>query len=425
MEKKLTTNDMTSLLGHVIKTIDHWWVAKTNIKRGYFTRSKCVIPDILYQRYVEWRFALTNDSKEYESLFISLDYENRIDYIRISLKKMKDGVYAVYDPFCEIYDGKTDVVFSERTGFGSDNILRDVINTKDFDELTDKIADTVHSFMTTLDEEECDDMSNVTDEKEYGDGLEALSTNELLNVLITELNQLRIFWPNFFNAQFENLDDDDTDTDVTFNIEYRRKGFTIDVQNNGLYVCELEYVWSGDANAYMLNITMMNKDGTLIERYKGICMRDQDYPKLNYWDENELKAATSQVYKYLWDFMSRLYIPIQEAMRDKWIKSHEIEEEMKHSKYNGIISRPIFDPQFLEPGALIQIFIKDDSALCQPPGMFKKKYYYNAFVIEQTDYNTKLKVMCIDHRSGERKAMEVTFSVKDVTSGKIEIIRVK
>lgn len=422
MEKKLTTNDMTSLLCHVIKTIDHWWVEKTDRKRGYFIRSKCTILDILYQRYVEWRFALTNDSKEYESLFISLDHENRIDYIRISLKKMKDGVYAVYDPFCEIYDGKTDVVFSERTGFGPDNILRDVINTKDFDELTDKIADTVYRFVTSSDEEECDDMSNTTDKKEYGDGMEALSTNELLNVLINELGQLRIFWPNFFNAQFENIDVDDTDTDVTFNIEYTRKGFIIDIQNDGFYVCQLEYVWAGSANANMLNINMLNGAGELLDRYKGICMRENDHPKLNYWDENELKASG---YKYLWDFMSRLYNPIQEAMRDKWIKSHEIEEEMKHSKYNGIISRPIFDPQFLEPGALIQIYIKDDSALCQPPGMFKKGYFYNAFVIEQTDYNTKLKVMCIDHRSGERKAMEVTFSVKDVTSGKIEIIRVK
>lgn len=423
MEKKLTTNDMQSLLYHVIRRIDRWWVEKTNLKQGYFTRSKCAIPDILYQRYVEWRFALTNDSKEYESLFISLDYENR-DYIRIALKTMKNGVYAEYDPFCEIYDGKTEVVISEQTGFDPDNILRDVINTRDFDELTDKIADTVHMFVTPPDEEECDNMSNVTDKKEYGDGLEALSTDELLTVLINELNQLRIFWPNFFNAQFENLDVDDTDTDIIFNIEYRREGFTIDINNNGLYVCELEYVWSGGANAYMLNINMLNEDvdGTLMERYKGICIRDQDYPKLNYWDENELKASG---YKYLWDFMSRLYNPIQEAMRDKWIKSHEIEEEMKHSKYNGVISRPIFDPQFLEPGALIQIFIKDDSALCQPPGMFKKKYYYNAFVIEQTDLNTNLKVMCIDHRSGERKAMEVTFSVKDVTSGKIEIIRVK
>lgn len=260
------------------------------------------------------------------------------------------------------------------------------------------------------------------DKKEYDDGLEALSTNELLNVLINELGQLRIFWPNFFNAQFENLDVDDTDTDITFNIDYTRKGFTIDIQNDGFYVCQLEYVWSADEDANMLNINMLNGAGELLDRYKGICMRENDHPKLNYWDENELKASG---YKYLWDFMSRLYNPIQEAMRDKWIKSHEIEEEMRHSKYNGIISRPIFDPQFLEPGALIQIFIKDDSALCQPPGMFKKKYYYNAFVIEQTDYNTKLKVMCIDHRSGERKAMEVTFSVKDVTSGKIEIIRVK
>lgn len=154
MEKKLTTDQVKSLLTHVIRTIDQWWVEKTDHKRGYFTRSKCEIPDILYQDYVEWRFALTNNSKEYESLFISLEYEDSTDYINIALKTMKNGVYTEYDPFCEIYDGKTEVVFSEQTGFGPDNILRDVINTKDFDELADKIADTVHKFVTPPDEEE-------------------------------------------------------------------------------------------------------------------------------------------------------------------------------------------------------------------------------------------------------------------------------
>ena len=260
----------------------------------------------------------------------------------------------------------------------------------------------------------------MSDKKEYGDGLEALSTIELLTVLITELDQLRMFWRKFFNAELEHLDDDD-ESEVTFNIEYTRNGFTIDIQNDGFYVCQLEYVWTGGSNANMLNISMLNGSGQLKDRYKGICMRDQDYPKLNYWDENELKASG---YKYLWDFMSRLYIPIQEAMRNKWIKSHEIEEEMKHSKYNGIISRPIFDPQFLESGALIQIYIKQ-TPLSQPPEMFKKGYFYNAFVIEQTDHNTGLKVMCIDHRDGDKKAVEATFSVKDVTSERIEIIRVK
>ena len=263
------------------------------------------------------------------------------------------------------------------------------------------------------------------DKKEYGDGLEALTTNELLTVLISELNSLRMYWPKFFNTRFDNIDEDDIDTDITLDFMYTRNGFTIDIQNNGFYVCQLKYVWAPGANANMLDIVMLNVDGNLLDSYRGICLRNNDHPKLNYWDENELKAASSNGYKYLWDFMSRLYNPIQEAMRDKWIKSHEIEEDMKHSKYNGIISRPIFDPQFLEPGALIQIYIKDDSALKQPQMMFKKGYYYNAFVIEQTDLNTNLKVMCIDHRSSERKAMEVTFSVKDVTSGKIEIIRVK
>lgn len=263
------------------------------------------------------------------------------------------------------------------------------------------------------------------DKKEYGDGLEVLSTNELLTVLITELSQLRMFWRKFFNAKLTYLDEDD-ESEITFNIEYTQNGFTIDILNAGYYVCQLDYVCTSDANANMLNISMLNGGtGELQDRYNGICIQENDHPKLKYWDEDELKAATSQGYKYLWDFMSRFYISIQEAMRNKWVASQKIDEEMKHSKYNGIISRPIFDPQFLEPGALIQIYIKDDSALKQPPMMFKKGYYYNAFVLEQDDYNTKLKVVVIDHRDRERKATNVTFSVNDVTSEKIEIIRVK
>lgn len=154
MEKKLTSDQMRSLLAHVIRTIDRWWVEKTDRKRGYFTRSKCEIPDILYQDYVEWRYSTNKDCKDYVSIFISLDYVDRTEYISIALKTMKNGVYAEYDPFCEIYDGKTEVVISEQTGFGLDNITQDALTGRDFDVLTNAIADTVQMFVTPSDEEE-------------------------------------------------------------------------------------------------------------------------------------------------------------------------------------------------------------------------------------------------------------------------------
>ena len=154
MEREMTTDQVKSLLAHVIRTIDRWWVEKTDRKRGYFTRSKCEIPDILYQDYVEWRYSTTKDSKYYGSIFISLDYADRTNYISIALKRMKNGVYAEYDPFCEIYDGKTEVVISEQTGFVPDNIMHDVLTEKDFEVLTDAIANTVHKFVTPSDEEE-------------------------------------------------------------------------------------------------------------------------------------------------------------------------------------------------------------------------------------------------------------------------------
>lgn len=299
--------------------------------------------------------------------------------------------------------------------------MNDVIRGHRMTDTEARIAQLLNEYdLTPTDFSE--EVKDMPDKKEYGDGLETLTTRELLTTLTTELDQLRMFWRKFFNVQIDNTNEDDINTDITFNIEYMRDGFTIDIQTNGFYVCQLEYVWAGAANANMLNIIMLNNSGEPMDRYKGICMRENDYPKLNYWDENELKASG---YKYLWDFMSRLYISIQEAMRDKWVASQEIDEAVRHTKYNGIISRPIFDPQFLEPGALIQIYIKDDSALKQPPLMFKKGYFYNAFVLEQSDYNTKLKVVVIDHRDKERKATNVIFSVNDVTSEKIEIIRVK
>lgn len=176
MEKKLTSDQVKSLLTHVIRTIDRWWVEKTDCKRGYLTRSKCEIPDILYQNYVEWRFALTNNSKEYESLFISLEYENGIDYINIALRTMKNGVYAEYDPFCEIYDGKTEVVISEQTGFGLDSIMHDVLTGQDFDVLTNMIATTVHRFVTPTDEEKVSvNMDNVS---------KTLSINDIQDCMI-------------------------------------------------------------------------------------------------------------------------------------------------------------------------------------------------------------------------------------------------
>lgn len=155
MERKMSADDVKSLLGHVIRTIDRWWAEITNLKSGYFTRSNINTDPVTYKDYVEWRYSAIEDWVNYMSIFISLEYEDSTDYIRITLRKMKDGVYAEYDPFCEIYDGKTEVVISEQTGFGSDNILRDVINTKDFDKLTDKIADTVYRFTNPpYDEEE-------------------------------------------------------------------------------------------------------------------------------------------------------------------------------------------------------------------------------------------------------------------------------
>lgn len=155
MEKKLTTDQMKTLLTNVIRSIDHWWVEKTDRKRGYFTRSGLNNSLATYKDYVEWRYSETIACKDYASIFISLEYENATDYIRITLRKLKNGVYTEYDPFCEIYNGKTEVVISEQTGFGLDNITQDVLTGRDFDVLTDNIADTVNKFTNPqYDEEE-------------------------------------------------------------------------------------------------------------------------------------------------------------------------------------------------------------------------------------------------------------------------------
>ena len=154
MEKKMSTNDVKSLLDHVIRTIDRWWVKTTNLKKGYFTRSNVSVPYVTYTDYVEWRYSATEDCKDYVSIFISLEYSDGADYIDIALKTMKNCVYTEYDPFCEIYNGKTEVVISEQTGFSLDNIMHDVLTGRDFDVLTNAIATTVHRFVTPTDEEE-------------------------------------------------------------------------------------------------------------------------------------------------------------------------------------------------------------------------------------------------------------------------------
>lgn len=155
MEKTLTTNDVKSLLDHVIITIDRWWVENTDCKKGKFARLIIHDSPVTYKDYVEWRYSERADYEDYVSIFISLEYEYEYgeDCINIAFKTMKDGVYTEYDPFCEICEGKTGAVFSEQTGFDSDNIMHDVLTDQDIYVLTNTIADTVHKFVTPPDED--------------------------------------------------------------------------------------------------------------------------------------------------------------------------------------------------------------------------------------------------------------------------------
>ena len=151
MEKKLTTDQVKSLLAHVIKTIDHWWVKMSDDDRGCFIRSN--IPCVVYGYYVEWRYSKMRDSRDYVSIIISLKYEGDVDYIRIALRKMKNEVYTEYDPFCEIHDGKVDVTISDGTG-GYDEWFS-VFGKGWINDFTDDIATTVHEFTKSqYDEEE-------------------------------------------------------------------------------------------------------------------------------------------------------------------------------------------------------------------------------------------------------------------------------
>ena len=143
MKRKMSTNDVKSLHNYVIKTIDRWWVDTTNRKQGYFTRSNIDNSSVTYKDYAEWRYSNREDFKDYVSMFISLEYENGMDYIRLKLRKKRNGIYSEYDPFCEIHDGKVDVTISEDTG-GYDeqfSVFEDCFN-----ELTDRIATAVSRF---------------------------------------------------------------------------------------------------------------------------------------------------------------------------------------------------------------------------------------------------------------------------------------
>ena len=156
MEKKLTTDQMKTLLTHVIRTIDLWWVETTDSKKGFFTRSNINNSLVTHKDYVEWRYSETIACKDYVSLFISLEYEGGTDYIRMTLRKMKNGVYTEYDPFCEIHDGKTNVVISEDTG-GYDPLFS--VFESCFNELTNNIAVTVNRFTNSQYDEEKSDVN--------------------------------------------------------------------------------------------------------------------------------------------------------------------------------------------------------------------------------------------------------------------------
>jgi hypothetical protein len=447
MIMKLTNEQMKYALNRVIAAIDKWWVEVTNSKKGEFNRYDLRGSNLLtFKDYIEWRYKSSEFKKDYISLFISLSpsFEDAVS-IDLNLRKMTNGVYTDYDPFCWFRNNSYGVSVDATTGFYCDSMLWDFITINDINNLVDKISSIVENIredqsVEETDEEETMNTQNKTsktdnglidrirsvevgtmntqNETKTGDGLEKLQPIEVLNVLITELNNLRLFWPKFFNASI-GADPDENGDEVIFNIKSISEGFSIDIQNKGLHVCYLDYCWVGAANADMLNINMLNNNGNSLDYYKGICMR-KDTPKLNYWNQDELKAASSS-YPYLWEFMSRLYSAIYEAMRNVWIEQHEIEEDLRYTKYNGIISRPIFDPQFLEPGALLQIHANEDLG----DDLFLKGYDHNCFVMEHIDHNTGLKVMCIDYRKGNKKATEYVFSVKDVTTGKIEINRVK
>jgi hypothetical protein len=110
-------------------------------------------------------------------------------------------------------------------------------------------------------------------------------------------------------------------------------------------------------------------------------------------------------------------------MRNKWIKEQAIEEK-HHMQYNGIIARPIFDPQFLEPGALIQIHVLKERSTWKT-NVWRSGIYYNCFVTGQDEMNTKLNVIRIDYRSGSKSTITEKIDVKDITEGYLEIIRVK
>ena len=183
MEKELTTDQVKDLLNHVIRTVDRWWVKTPNLKQGFFTRSTMNPPRVTYACYVEWRYSETMDSKDYASIFISLDYEDGADYIRMALRKMKNGVYTEYDPFCEIHDGKVDVTISEDTG-GYDDWYT-IFGKGWFNDLTDDIATTVYEFTKSpYDEEEVivnmDDVSKT------------LSVNDIQDCMIKALRIMLI-----------------------------------------------------------------------------------------------------------------------------------------------------------------------------------------------------------------------------------------
>jgi hypothetical protein len=98
-----------------------------------------------------------------------------------------------------------------------------------------------------------------------------------------------------------------------------------------------------------------------------------------------------------------------------------VEYKYPKNEYNGILPKTIyvFDTQYLENGALIQLYIKEDTDFSKKLGL-TKGYYYNAMVVDHT--NDKQVVMVQIHSKIEDKFVTEALWA-DMANNKIDIIR--
>lgn len=381
---KLRVEQMNRLLHEVIRTVDHWWDGTHAPDDLRFTRQVLDVPLVTYRDYVKWEYCANSAKYESTSILISFQIEEGTNYIELEVKRIDNANKSLtYAPFCLISSEGTEVELSENTGFPIHPF-----SLKEINKLNDMIADTVHDFLKIY---------KTSNDIKDSEGIEFkqsavidLRSDPLIEFFCKFLKKYFVFIPNVAQ-QMNDMEYNEIETNVYFDEE---GGFTIKANPDfkGSRPAP-EFLFKKKHETYLINFNG-EEDVMFI-----------DFPKktIAYLNEEKLEYQSRR----FWSLFERELLGV--------------EYKYPKNEYNGILPKTIyvFDTQYLENGALIQLYIKEDTDFSKKLGL-TKGYYYNAMVVDHT--NDKQVVMVQIHSKIEDKFVTEALWA-DVANNKIDIMR--